>query len=66
MNGCPRCQLAKELDRQARLIEQEAEAARDALRFDLSLDERLTLVAEEHELEMLLEQIQQRRFTLSA
>jgi hypothetical protein len=66
MHACPKCELAKELERQARLVAQEVEAARDALRFDLSLDERLELVAEEHALERLREQIERRRFALEA
>ena len=66
MHRCPRCELTKELERQARLVAQEVEGARDALRFDLSLDERLELVAEQHALERLLAEIERRRSALEA
>jgi hypothetical protein len=63
--GC-RCQLHRDLDRQQRMVEQQLADAREALRFELALDERLALVVEEHELLALLRRIEERAFALSA
>jgi hypothetical protein len=65
MNACPRCTLSDELERQARLVAEEAEAARDALRYSLSPEERLALEREEEQLAFLLERIEERRFALA-
>jgi hypothetical protein len=62
---CPFCTRRRELDRHERLLRQEIDAAREALRFELPLDQRLDLVAEEHVLVRLLERIEERRFALS-
>jgi hypothetical protein len=40
MGACLSCRTAKELERHARLVAQEAESAREPLRLDLPLDER--------------------------
>jgi hypothetical protein len=64
MHRC-RCQLNRDLERRARLLAQEIETAREALRFELPLDERLELVAEEFELQALLRRIEERRFELA-
>ena len=58
---CPYCRRRRELERHHRLVRQEIDAAREALRFDLPLDERLDLAAEEHLLTRLLERIEERR-----
>jgi hypothetical protein len=57
---------ARELDRQARLLAHGVEELREGLESALAVDERLELVAEQHVLEMLLEQIERRRFALEA
>ena len=56
------CRTARELERQSRLLTQGVEELREGLGRELSLDERLKLVAEQHALERLLDQIERRRF----
>jgi hypothetical protein len=61
MDTCPRCRWRDELeklDREARLVEEGIRTVREGLRLDLRLDERLELVAEAHELELLLQRIE--------
>ena len=65
MDACLRCRLEKELEAHARLVAQGVAELREGLTRELDVDERLELVAEEHELEILLERIERRRFSLT-
>jgi hypothetical protein len=59
MDTCARCQLQARLERDGRLMSEGIETARDGLRLDLALNERLELVAEEVALRDLLDRIEE-------
>jgi len=58
---CVDCELARELERHARLVASEIEAVREAERLRLTRAERIALLEEEEELERLLDRIQERQ-----
>jgi hypothetical protein len=60
-DACPHCAAAARLQRDARLVHDELERLRAGLVLEPELDERLELVAAEHELELLLERIVERQ-----
>jgi len=64
MRACFQCQLDSDLERHARLVTAGIEEIREGLGRELSVEERLDLVADEFELRELLQKIEERRFTL--
>ena len=57
--------LDADLERQTALVERELADAREALRYELPLAERMALTEEEFELLRLLRRIEERRFDLA-
>lgn len=59
--ACPDCEMARDLERHARLVAQGIEEAREAERYDLTPEERKVLLQEEEVLADLLDRITEKQ-----